>query len=303
MFDWWLLLTPLLVLPIFLLFRFVGCDALFGIDQIATYDERVLRESTLVAYWKLTDQHTNQAKDEKNAHHGLYGQVPPTADSGSNQGATGEFHQGEQFPGYHGGLCTDFQGGYVFVQGSPALRSPGFTVEAWVAPGDNWLPNFIHGVIAAVQDDATSGIHQGFSVYSIWDTAEQKSFWAASLGIGSTFLSVRGPAVRMPPEGTYIALTYNPMGGSMMTGEAKLYVGTHEGDWDDIATAEIAGYTPAQSVNLYIAGFNGDPADVPPPPPPALATPRLVPFLGRIAEVAYYNSALPSSVLDDHRTN
>jgi hypothetical protein len=98
--DWYLLTTPLAVLAVLLLFRFIGCHAFSAAenptvetkpgptgDQIPDYPGTVLKDNP-VSYWRLQEKHSaepspgatanntpvagGQAKDEKGTNHGTY---------------------------------------------------------------------------------------------------------------------------------------------------------------------------------------------------------------------------------------
>jgi hypothetical protein len=295
MIDWYVLLTPLLVLPIFLLFRFVGCDALFGlthVDPVYSYEDTVKAEQSLVAYWRLGDQNTPQAKDEKGSHPGLYGQPPASAAHSNSQGSSGEALQGQA--GLYGAdTSVDFEGGYVVVPFSPDLNTPSFTIEALVFPGA-WEDGFDHAVVVSAEIEGTA--QRGFAVFGKWDPAEQKSFWTAAMGTGTIFIELRGPEVKMPATKTYVALTHDAGSGT-----TTLYVATGD-SWDAVTPTMVSGYTQIQSNNLYIgADSNAVPAQPLPPPPPQAAPPVDVPFIGRIQEVALYNAALNEATLAKRR--
>ena len=300
--DWFVLLTPLLVLPIFLLFRFVGCDALFKLEPVSPvqppvpYDQLVTSEPSLVAYWRLGEQNNDpQAHDETGAHPGLYGQPAPTSANINSQGATGEVLQGQ--PGVRdpasAHTSVDFEGGYVALAFDPALNTASFTIEAWVFPGA-WEAGFDHTVVTSAEIEGAA--QRGFSVFSRWNSGLQKSFWSAALGT-TTFQEITGSEVPMPGSRTYVALTHDGA-----TGRTVLYVSTAPGNWDAVIPAMMPGYTPAQSNHFYI-GANTLTLPPPslPPPPPQTAPPVLVPSIGRIEEVAFYNAALSDATLVKHR--
>lgn len=139
--DWILLLTPLLVLPIVLLFRFVGCgDLQAAADDPPRYRDYIMGEpnnpgtvknpgvvpdkNNVVAYWRLVDT-GDTAKDEKGLHGGTYvttskplplepPQTPPPA--GGSEGAPGDFVTGEALIASDtAAVCHAFRGGYIMV--------------------------------------------------------------------------------------------------------------------------------------------------------------------------------------------
>src|SRR2546427_2897989 len=89
MMEWTFLLTPLAVLAVLLLFRFVGCDSIVGIDELhgTDYPGTVAADHP-VSYWRLHEEHSAEpspgptapntpvsggtAKDETGANDGIY---------------------------------------------------------------------------------------------------------------------------------------------------------------------------------------------------------------------------------------
>ena len=88
---WLLLLTPLLVLPIVTLFRFVGCGTVLDLSEPVdnlSYPKYLLGDSKdvatqknpgvhpkkadIIGYWRLVDAEGNPAKDEVGFQNGLY---------------------------------------------------------------------------------------------------------------------------------------------------------------------------------------------------------------------------------------
>jgi hypothetical protein len=296
MIDWYVLLTPLLVLPIFLLFRFVGCDALFGlthVDDVDSYEDILTHEQRLVAWWRLGEQNNDpQAKDEKASHPGAYGQPLPTAAQGTSQPASGQALQGQPRVGGSDRTSVDFQGGYVAIPFDAVLNTASFTVEFYVFPGA-WEPVFDHAAVTSAEIDGAD--QRGFSVFARWRPVEQKSYWSANLGTGTTFVELTGSEVKM--QATYVAFSHD-----QGTGRTTLYVATVGDSWDALVPTMLSGYTPAQSNHLYI-GANSLAVPPPPlpPPPPQTAPPVNYPVIGRIQEVALYNVELSETALAKHR--
>ena len=299
MLDWYLLLTPLLVLPIFLLFRFVGCDALFGLDHITThsYEDIVTEESSLVAFWLLNDQNSTQAKDVKKAHDGLYGVPGPTTDQGASQGADGTAVQGKPGIRLNASKSVDFEGGYVVVPAHSALNTASFTVECWLASGVGvWRTGFDHALVTSAEIAGMNpSVCRGFSIFAR-SQPDGRWRWSASLGTGGpTFVDITGPEVVLSAKRTYFALTHET-GGS-----TTFFVGI-DNESPTTMPLSVAGYVPAKINHLYI-GAN----TLAVPPAPSLPSPSdpgppvLYPFLGRIAEVAVYNTALSATTLTTHR--
>ena len=299
--EWYLVLTPLLLLPVFLLFHFVGCDALFGLDEVADikkYQERVEAQSSLVAYWRLQEQNTDpQAHDQKMSHPGFYVPTAPTPAQGtSSQAATGnvwQFQPAVRAPAPPGDTTSvDFEGGYIVIPSDDSLKSTSFTVEAWVKPGA-WEMPFTHAAITLAELDNNGAIQRGFSVFGQWDAAAQKHFWGATVGTGSAFVYIKGAEINTSATGTYLALTYDGA-------QAVLYVASSFNQWDAKTTPVSVAYVPVTTNHFYIgANLLTLPAQpLPPAQPPPTAD---YPFIGQIQDVAFYNTALSEATIQDHR--
>jgi hypothetical protein len=292
MIDWYVVLTPLLVLPIVLLFRFVGCDVVFGLTP-PSYGELITRNSNLLAYWRLGELGDDpQAKDKKGLHHGFYGEPPATGPNPPSQAASGEALQGQPslIKTESDLTSVDFQGGYVVVPFASALNTPSFTVEAWAFPGD-WQPGNSHVVVASAELDGP--VVRGFSVNTLWDDAQQKSFWSAGLGTAAGLVSINGPEVKTPATNTYLVLAYDGPSGT-----ATFYVATAPDSWDLLFSQTVPNYLPAQFNALYIGAAHLA-LPVQPLPPPA--PPVDFPFIGRVQEVALYAKPLDRDVLEGRR--
>jgi hypothetical protein len=175
--DWVFVLVPLLVLPIILLFRFVGCGLnlkgelseiplpkktlppeVAPFEPVPTlapsYRDTIVAEPATIAYWRLVDDPSDipaggalpEAKDEKNFASGKYITVPgglplvePGAEAGSEP-ADGDFdpYQASLIANEPASTkCRNFNGGYVFVEFKPGLYTDEFTIETWVKP--QWI--------------------------------------------------------------------------------------------------------------------------------------------------------------------
>jgi hypothetical protein len=170
--DWAFIVTPLLVLPIILLFRFIGC----GLDAVGTnkspprYRDYIMAEpnnpgvvthkfvkpdrNAIIAYWRLLDG-GGLAEDQKkfvpgigsNFFDGQYkttASLPAVAPSGSTAGsesAPGNFDmpKASLVVSDPGVSCRLFNGGYVEVPYKAGLFTEQFTIEAWVQR--SWGPN------------------------------------------------------------------------------------------------------------------------------------------------------------------
>jgi concanavalin A-like lectin/glucanase superfamily protein len=295
--EWYLALTPLLLLPVFLLFHFVGCDALWGLDHVPEqkpYQERVEAESSLVAYWRLQEQNNDpMAHDEKMSHPGSYCPTTMTPPQGtSSQGAEGAVWQFQ--PAVRGASTTsvDFEGGYVLIPSDDKLQTTSFTVEAWVKPGA-WQSPFTHAAITLAELDSGGTIQRGFSVFGQWDATKQKHIWGATVGTGSEFIYIEGAEINTSTTGTYLALTYDGT-------QAVLYVASSSTQWDAKTVPVTVAYAPVTANHFYI-GANLLTLPPQPLPPPAPAPPANYPFIGQIQDVAFYSAALSEATIQDHR--
>ena len=139
------ILTPLLLLPILLPFRFVGCSVIAGLDDtpaapavppppppppIPNYRDIVMKDAAdIIGYWRLVDPSID-AFDETGKHKGSY-RISADADV-----APGNFVSGQTslIPTKPAVSCQFYNGGYVIVPADPALFTDEFTIEAWVRP-------------------------------------------------------------------------------------------------------------------------------------------------------------------------
>ena len=171
------ILVPLLVLPIILLFRFVGC----GLDMQGQVDEPVTtplpayrdiimgEKSDIVAYWRLVDEGETKAKDEgPSSLDGDYTKVPGGLDPaapgtfpgyGGSQYAPGDFTLGlASLIAFDSAKGRAFDGGHVRVPGFGKKDALGFaqvpypeefTIEAWISPQWTEQPGYEHTLIGA----------------------------------------------------------------------------------------------------------------------------------------------------------
>jgi hypothetical protein len=128
--DWFLVLVPLFVLPIVLLFRFVGCglDTKGEVEEIIAgqgffpYKDMILDEPSVLAYWRLVDDpNETKAEDAKDSLDGEYKIVLPLLDEepntfpGSEAAAGGFFPNQKSLIDFDPAMCRLFNGGYVLV--------------------------------------------------------------------------------------------------------------------------------------------------------------------------------------------
>jgi hypothetical protein len=173
MIEWAFLLTPLLVLPIVLLFRFVGCGHPLAIspevDQSPPrYRDYIMGEpnnpgvvvndggvvpnkADVIAYWRLVDVWKlvdsaagKIAKDQIGVHDGSYVQrqslseQAPTPTEAGSESASGAVYSNHYslIDSDTSSLCHTFDGGFVLVPSKPGLYTEEFTIECWIEV--NW---------------------------------------------------------------------------------------------------------------------------------------------------------------------
>lgn len=197
--DWLPLVTPLAVLAVLALYRFVGCTLLFPLESPPPPDPETyatIVQGEAVAYWRLGDQAgAVQAVDQLGAHPGTYtspGALPASTTLHS-AAAPGTVALGEpplRGEGSDALTSARFDGGLVRVEPfSAALNPATFSLEAWVKP--DWAletqPNY-HVVVAAFER-APGNTHRGFILQAgpdpaIEDAPSGPTFWQVRVGTG-----------------------------------------------------------------------------------------------------------------------
>jgi hypothetical protein len=318
MIDGFVLLVPLLLLPILILFRFIGCGGepfTSGDPRPAPYEDQVTEDSAIVAYWRLGEpappappDPPAQAKDEVNSNHGDYVETPANqpATELSQGGLSGKAVRGAPnsslLRSEPSRTSVDFEGGYVRVPNFAAAMQTltTFGVEAWVL-AQGWESGtatapFAHTVVLMAELDAGPPAvpPRGFSLFAQWVDGSIASdplppgntagfYWRASVGNGTEFARVTvWDKQAVLNRKTYLAVTYD---ANKNTDQLRLHVGmgaSDAGAWDAFVTT---GYVPAQQNRLYIGVGN---AMMPP-------TESIYgPFVGFIQDVAVYSRSLGS---------
>jgi Concanavalin A-like lectin/glucanases superfamily len=288
-----LVAIPFVLLAIVLLLCFVGCDALFGLDELPDptpfhqYTPTILTEVTLVGYWPLGESlGQTTAVDLKGGHNGTYlSQVFPDDPPVSSAAAPGTLALGQ--PGIVAGdtvpphdessartTCIEVNGGYVSVPFDPALnptKAEGFTIEAWVRPEWSASDTAAQRVIMA-SIDAAGGVNKGYALLS-----SAANIWQGIVltGGGATFTN--GPEVILDAT-SHLVLTYD---GNLL----RLFVNGSQ------STAVATDYQPSTQSRLFI-GVGG----------PQLPEPR-GPWVGRLQCVAVYKGALEPKQVAKHTAN
>jgi hypothetical protein len=292
-----LVALPFALLAIVLLLCFVGCDELFGLDELPDptpfhkYTDTILAEPTLVAYWPLGEAAGPTAFDRKPGpgHNGTYLNHPfPDDPVGHSAAAPGTLTLGR--PGIVAGdtvpphdessaqtTCIEVDGGYVSVPFDPALNPPkadGFTIEAWVRPewGEAATAAQRH-IVASI--DTAGGLNKGYVFF-----ASETNTWNGAVLTGGGATVVEGPKVKFDAT-SHLVLTYEVDPISMIP-RLTLFVDGSE------RTSHTADYQASIESRLFI-GAGG----------PQLTEPRF-PWVGKIQCVAFYKGALLPKRVAEH---
>lgn len=308
MIDWAFVLTPLLVLPIVLLFRFIGCGELHGASDDTSgppkteYRDHILANTDVIAYWRLIDpEKSSTAVEEKGRWNGGYNATalpdePPTASDGGSHVATGQILTGlpslvtlePTVPG------RDFDGGWVVVSDNFLKTSPNarlytdeFTIEAWVKPTPAVVADYeytlVHAIGSFLQPTAVVPTSNGFTLF-----VNREARWQAVLAPHPGVVFSSPPYVPLVKSHVALTVQKTPAGQT----QAQLFV---NGAPSEAVT--ISDYAPPHGAFLLIgaANKNSDPSADPPVP--------RQPFLGQIQEVVLYKKALDAKDIFRHFKN
>jgi hypothetical protein len=283
---------PVALLAIILLFCFVGCDVVLGLQQLPDpfhrYTEIILAEPTLVAYWPLGEAAgETTAVDLEAGRNGTYlSQVlpddpafpsaatpdPPVLKLGENGIVVGDTVPPHDASSAQT-TCIEVNGGYVSVPFDPALnptKADGFTIEAWVTVG--WSAADTAATRIIMTSSETAGGLRGYALL-----ASPLNIWEGAVGTdpGITFAS--GSEVIFGTT-NHLVLTYD---GALL----RLFVNGTQ------STAVATDYQPSTQSRLFIGAGGSD-----------LPEPR-GPWVGKIQCVALYKGALPPERVAKHAMN
>lgn len=318
MIDWAFVLTPLLVLPIALLFRFVGCTS-FGtapspeatIDKPPRYRDFIMgapnnpgtvknpgtkpNAADVIGYWRLVDDAASTvAKDEKGFQNGAYVAtpsglpgIPVSSPGGGSEAAPGTFVTGQTglVATDPAAMCRFYNGGHVEIPFKSGLYTDDFTIEAWVElQWGSTTVGFEHVLFTAGGHYSRpfTGEPAGYVGFTIF--ADKDNRWQALLSPSV------GPVFSTPPliprtGRTYIALSVQRDGGQR---KVTLFV-----DGKTAAIGGIGFYATPDGAPLVIAVGN---TDVSPTNPVAPTKP----MIARIQEVVLYRKALSLEEVENH---
>jgi hypothetical protein len=295
--PWLLALTPLVLLVLLSLIRFVGCKYTSPTSTgpgLQTYGDVVLSDPNLVSFWRLGEPAGTgagaTAVDEKHVHDGTYRTFDLQANAPFRSPATAHppiLSAGESslVPPQ---TSVRVDGGYVDVAFSAALNPPQFTIEAVVLP--EWDPaetGVFRCVMASREETAAAPIRRhGYILYAgptldpvtaqVVDPTARWQVWVGTGADNALWQWLVGPAVEAGP--TYLAATCDGV-------TLKLFVANEAMDLDAPGAQMTVTYSPNPGKPFYI-GMGGTERPIPNPGP-------LYPFKGRLQEVAVYNAVLP----------
>lgn len=312
---WYYLLTPLAVLAVFSLFRFVGCQLVFPLEGVtveADFPTAILNtkdgngDPLLVSYWRLQQlAETEPALDETGLNPGSYQRptqnLPQIASELSPAGSpdvAARLVLGQPgllvTPPNPANTAMEVFGGFVEIPFSASLNLESFTIEAIVVPTwENVISSARPGRLRAVFEfggplPKTSGValYGGPSDPAQPETGLYK--WQVWMGNGTTFtLAAMGTDILFN-QPNFLALTYDAP-----TRELRLFV-YHTGvDGDRIKTTKIDqdyaihGVTVPARIGAGRSVFSDN-------------TRPLYFFQGRIQEVVFFRAALSESQISTH---
>jgi Concanavalin A-like lectin/glucanases superfamily len=301
--DWVFIVLPLLVLPIVLLFRFVGCEEPKPEDEIIAgqgffpYKDTILAEpDDVVAYWRLVDEPTaTVAKDAKNFQQGKYvivagldGELPQTL--AGSEPADGDFAPDQTSliatePAST--KCRKFNGGYVFVEFKPGLYTDEFTIEAWIKPQWTEHENYEHTLVDAhgryQKLSETSASWHGFRIF-----ANRENRWQVYLAPVGVVEMKAAPQITPGAATMHFAVTVKSDPAIAAKKHVIIFV---DGKIFGLGTTSI--YSPPDGAPLFIGVSNteSNPSNSPKPRHPVLSP---------IQEVVLYRKALSPEVIKKH---
>jgi hypothetical protein len=303
--NWDLLVTPLAVLAVLLLFRFVGCD--FGgpdvFESDDPYHKAVVKDNPVIYYRLQEKGNDTTAKDEMGNLNGTYQKVPFPLDAGDPAYRSTSVPTPDLQLGLTPSLIKTspeatavlMHGGLVFATSAdPPLNGlTRFALDVLVFPEwDLTQKGFFYSVMensmfAAGHGGAPGVKNAGFALYAGPDNLGDPNSpytWQLWIGTGNEFLRAlqvdQQRLALVKPEPTYLMATFDDT-------QAFLWVYSANQDIDLVKFELLRPpYIPAKET-LRIGISGGVPALFPPFPGPSGF---LYPFQGRMAEVAIYDT-------------
>ena len=322
MFDWTYLLTPLLVLPIVLLFRFVGCTSFTSSETppppeaptppkaptLPKYKEYILGSpnnpgtvknptvmpngADVIGYWRLIDAAGNtSAQDEASSgRHGQYAEghacqlIAPTATTPGS-----EFRAPAKFIGGQDSLILSEPSAKCRYFDGGFVRvphKPDFYTEQFTLEAwvfvDRLAPSFEHVLFDAGGKYGTPLAERGFQV-----VADRDAHWQVRLAPGTAFVFATPPLIPLGAP-THMALTVENDGAPGGKKKVTLYVDGKVG-----ATGTANSYNLPDTAPLFIGVENHAPL-------PTAGTDIRSPVLCRVQEVVLHRKALSKEEIENH---
>ena len=300
--DWGFVLVPLLVLPIVLLFRFVGCEEPKAEDEIIAgqgffpYKDTILAEPDVIGYWRLVDEPTaTVAKDEKNFQNGEYKTVPapglppeePNSTFPGSEAASGGFSPHDSLFPFESIKCRIFNGGYVLVPFKPGLYTDEFTIEAWIKPQWTQHEKYEHTLVDAhghyQKLSETSPSWHGFRIF-----ANRENRWQVYLAPVGVVEMKAAPQIKPGAATMHLAVTVKSDPAIAAKKHVIIFI---DGKIFGLGTTNI--YSPPDEAPLFIGVSNTESNPSNPPKPRH-------PVLSPIQEVVLYRKALSPEVIKKH---
>ena len=323
MIDWYTLLVPVAVFAMLLLFRFVGCN--FGGPMTSQlYANDVLEDNPVVYYRMQEKPGADIAHDETgflNAQYGVADGIHTLPILSGSDAAT-YFSLPIAAPSiqlaapsimlkHPDDTSVRFNGSFVSANGSLKDLSH-FTVDALVRP--EWdIANERNFYCVIDHSNFVPGLgapgptrNAGFAIYGGPDNpldATSPICWQLWIGTGVEFARANpldgGPGPLVTAEDTYLAVQFDDT-------QAFLWAYTHKVDLDlvryEVFRRPYVQATDPDPTRLPLrVGISGSFAGLfgPFPSPQGF----IYPFVGRIAEVAVYNTALDQARIMSHIMN
>lgn len=292
-----LLLTPLLVLPVVLLFRFVGCAEIAGLEDpapvpapapvpqpvIPNYRDIVMQDKAdIIGYWRLTDPY-NEAFDETGKHNGSY------RESKRDEVIPGEFITFPSLvPTKPTVSCRFYNGGYVIVPAHSNLFTLEFTIEAWVRPdfgsGEEHTVFQAGGFYRAPFQPSPA--YHGFRIFATAGRA-----WQVELAPAGAVFTMP-PLVPLGKDPTHLAVSVKRATPSTM--RLVLYINGKSAR--DIGGLQFYQEPAGAPLLMAVQGKEADPASLESQSDPAVA----LPLRGALQEVVLYRTVRTPEQIDAH---
>jgi hypothetical protein len=318
MIDWYVLLVPLAVFGVLLLFRLVGCGFNPSMAVSQAYADDVLQDNPIVYYRLQEAPGATTAADETGHVPAQYGIAPSALDnaaylslpiaSPSQQLGAASVMQTDSTE-----LSVRFNGSFVSTQGQGSLGDLSqFSADVLVHPEwdianeRNYYCVMDYSVFVTGFPSPGPQRNAGFAIYAgpdVYNDPTSPICWQLWIGTGDEFARANpvngGPGPLVSAQDTYLAVQFGDS-------NAFLWAFTVDADVDQVEFPVIRRpYVQATAPNPTNLAFNvgisqNFAALIPPPPGPSGF---IYPFVGRIAEVAVYNTMLDGGRIMSHIMN